>query len=200
MESTTEGVRERTRRAMQREIAAVGVQLFVRQGYEQTTVDQIAAAARISRRSFFRYFPTKEDVLLGELLARGRLLAEVIAGRPPQERPWDAMRAALLTIRDSLPPVDQELEIERLLYDVPALHARHLEKQLAWRALLEPEVARRIAEQDDIDPATARRRAAALVASALSCLDTATAAWVDSGATLDLEQLYDEAVAAVRGG
>ena len=184
---------------MQREIAAVGMELFVRQGYEQTTVDQIASSAGISRRSFFRYFPTKEDVLLGELLARGRLLADVIASRPATERPWDAMRAALLTIRDSLPPVEQELEIGRLLYDVPALHARHLEKQLAWRALLEPEIARRIAEQDAVDPPVARRRAAALVASALSCLDTASAAWIASGATLDLEQLYDEAVAAALG-
>ncbi|MFX6226362.1 helix-turn-helix domain-containing protein, partial [Acinetobacter baumannii] len=54
---------ERSRRAAYAEISGIAMRLFLDQGFEQTTIDQIAAAAGISRRSFFRYFGTKEDVL-----------------------------------------------------------------------------------------------------------------------------------------
>ena len=64
----TPGLRERTRRAVHREIAEAGMALFLDQGFEETTVDQIAEAAGISRRSFFRYFATKEDVVLGDMI------------------------------------------------------------------------------------------------------------------------------------
>lgn len=57
---------------MRAEIAAVAVRLFQEQGFEKTTVDQIAAEAGLSRTSFFRYFATKEDVVLGHLEELGR--------------------------------------------------------------------------------------------------------------------------------
>jgi AcrR family transcriptional regulator len=198
MDTSTVSVRDRARRAVQREIAAVGMRLFTDQGFEQTTADQIAAAAGISRRSFFRYFATKEDVLLGELIARGRLVAEELAARPETEAPWEALRAALLAAKNVLPPIEGELEVGRLLYTVPSLHAYHLEKQLAWREFLRPDVARRIRDQRGADAGAAERQAAAIVAAALSCLDTASEAWVLAGGSVPLEDLWDEAVAAVR--
>jgi AcrR family transcriptional regulator len=198
MDTTTVSVRDRARRAVQREIAAVGMRLFTEQGFEQTTADQIAAASGISRRSFFRYFPAKEDVLLGELIARGRLVAEELAARPADEEPWDALRAALLAAKNVLPPIEGELEVGRLLYTVPSLHAYHLEKQLAWRAFLQPDIARRLREQRGADPDAAARQAAAIVAAGLSCLDTASEAWVFADGAVPIESLWDEAVAAVR--
>jgi AcrR family transcriptional regulator len=61
------GLREITRRAVRAQIADTAMALFVAHGFEQTTVDQIAAAVGISTRSVFRYFATKEDMVVGHL-------------------------------------------------------------------------------------------------------------------------------------
>ena len=57
-------IRERTRRLAQTELTTVAQDLFLEHGYEQTTVDQIAAAAGMSKRTFFRYFPSKDDLVI----------------------------------------------------------------------------------------------------------------------------------------
>ena len=62
-----EGLRERKRRQTLQRIAEVGLSLFLRKGYEATTLDEIAAAAGISRRTFFYYFKSKDEVLLAYL-------------------------------------------------------------------------------------------------------------------------------------
>ena len=66
-----DGLRSRVRRAMRAEVAAAALELFITQGFDNTTIDQIAAAAGMSRSSFFRYFPTKEDTVLGDLAGYG---------------------------------------------------------------------------------------------------------------------------------
>lgn len=199
------GLRERTRRAVHQEIASAALRLFLEQGFDATTVDQIAAATGISRRSFFRYFATKEDVLLGELVDRGRALATQLAARPADEPPWVALRAAMIRLRDTRTPDDDaELRLGGMLYGTPSLRARHLEKQFAWQELLVPILAARLREAGegdeggtggDVDPELA---ATAIVASSLACLDVASAAWVRLRGAVPLERLYDDAVAAIR--
>jgi AcrR family transcriptional regulator len=185
-------LRERTRRAVQADVAAAAVGLFLEHGFEATTMDHVAAAAGISRRSLFRYFDTKEDMVLGNLRETGRAVQARLAARPAAEPPWDAMRAALRGMLDepgeSLP---RTLKLARMLFETPSLRARHLEKQLEWLDLLAPEIQKRLPGPD--------LRARALVACALTCLDAATEAWVRTGGEADIEQLYDQAVAAVRG-
>lgn len=205
MENSTEtqeavpGLRERARRAVNREIADAAMALFATQGFDATTVDQIAEAAGVSRRSFFRYFATKEDVVLGDLVERGRRIQAALATRPAGEAPWDAIRAALLVVRDADGDDDAALlATARMLHDTPSLRARHLEKQIAWQELLVPELARRLRASDPLDAASAEHRAAAVIASTLACLDIATATWVRHDGHADLERLWDEAVAAVR--
>ncbi|WP_017584823.1 TetR/AcrR family transcriptional regulator [Nocardiopsis ganjiahuensis] len=195
------GLRERTRRAVHREIAETGMALFLEHGFEETTIDQIAEAAGISRRSFFRYFASKEDVVLGDLIDRGRNVHAALLERPAEEGPWEALRAALMALRedtaiDTRP--ETELRIGRMLYRSPSLRARSLEKHLAWQELLVPELARRLRAADGLDPASAEHRAAALVATALACLDVAGETWLRLDGTVPLEDLWDEAVAAVR--
>jgi AcrR family transcriptional regulator len=187
-------LRERTRRAVQADIAAAAVGLFLEHGFEATTMDQVAAAAGISRRSLFRYFETKEDMVLGNLRETGREIQAQLAARPPDEPPWDALRAALKGMIDAPGySLARVLKLARMLYETPSLRARHLEKQLEWLDLLAPEIARRLPPAPGPDP-----RARALVACALTCLDAATEAWVQAGGEGDVEQLYDQAVAAVR--
>lgn len=192
-------LRERTRRVVRQQISETATQLFIEHGFAATTVDQIAEVAGVSRRSFFRYFPSKEDVILGELVERGPLVAAALAARPEDEPPWDALRAALLSLRQSRAQDDRaELEIGRMLYETPTLRARHLEKQLAWESLLAPVLAERIrstTQNATIDP---ELQASAIVSGSLACLDVASKTWILGDGARDLTQLYDEAVAAIR--
>lgn len=193
------GLRERTRRAVHAEISEAALALFAIQGFDATTVDQIAHAAGVSRRSFFRYFATKEDVVVGDVVERGRVMRDVLAARPPDEGPWEAIAEAFRALaREHGQPVELEMRIARLLHDEPSLRARHLEKHLAWQEALVPELTRRLRGTDGLDEEAARHRAAAIVASALACLDTAVDTWVRLDGARSLEDLWLDAVAAVR--
>src|SRR5688500_15922920 len=85
-------LRERTRRAVRKELQTVAIDLFLQQGFEATTVEQIAEAAGLSRRSFHRYFASKDDVLTAALEDSGATIAAGIAARPKNESPWMVLR------------------------------------------------------------------------------------------------------------
>lgn len=90
--SDVKTINERKRHAVRAGISEVAQELFVSQGYEATTVDQISAAAGMSRRTFFRYFASKEDLLTGrfELVADDLVVA--LRERPANEPAWDSLR------------------------------------------------------------------------------------------------------------
>lgn len=169
--------------------------LFLERGFDATTVDQIAEAAGISRRSFFRYFEAKEDVVLGDLAALGERVRDALQARPAEESAWVALRAAFTALRDPRQSPAAVLAVAQMYHDAPSLRARHLEKHLHWQELLAPDVEKRLGIAS---PSRADPRARAVVAAALACLDTAVEAWRESGGDADLEELFDQAVAAVR--
>jgi AcrR family transcriptional regulator len=76
------------------ELTMLAQDLFVAQGYDETTVDDIAAAAGMSRRTLFRYFASKEDLVLGKYEILGDRLAEALAARPHDEPIWLSLRRA----------------------------------------------------------------------------------------------------------
>ncbi len=193
--TTTPTLWERQRAAAQEEIVGAALRLFLEQGFDATTIDQIVAVVGISRRSFFRYFGTKEDVVLGDLVARGAAIADALSARPGEEGPWEALRAAMHESAEStMPDAHAGLALGRMLFETPSLRARHLEKRLRWQEMLVPLIAARL----DGDPDSATLHASAIVSSALACLDAASQAWIASEGTRDLAALYDEAVGAVR--
>ncbi len=98
-------LRNRATRAVRAEIAAVAVRLFLAQGFDKTTVDQIAAEAGLSRASFFRYFGSKEDVLLGHLEELGHKVADALAARPAHEPAWQALRRSFDLLIDRAPHI-----------------------------------------------------------------------------------------------
>ena len=185
---------ERQRAAVREEIASAAVALFLAQGFDATTIDQIIERVGVSRRSFFRYFGTKEDLVLGDLVARGTVIAQALADRPSDEGPWEAIRASFRDA-DEMSTMDPAttLAFGRMLYDTPSLLARHIEKRLRWQEMLVPLIAPRVPDGPD-----RLLRASSIVASSLACLDTASRAWVLSGGDDDLGALYDRAVAEVR--
>ena len=98
MEPVT-GLRERTRQAVRAELVQVALGLFLENGFEATTVEQIATEVGLSRRSFHRYFATKDDVLTQALSLIGDKIADELAGRPIDEPPWTALRRAFDSLR-----------------------------------------------------------------------------------------------------
>ncbi|AGP51874.1 TetR/AcrR family transcriptional regulator [Streptomyces rapamycinicus] len=192
----TPTLRERARRAARAEITATAVRLFAENGFEATTIDQITAAVGISRRSFFHYFGSKEDVVLGDTDALGESVRAALEARPGDESAWTAIREAFLVLQRSAGSPEEQLTLARIHHEAPSLRARHLEKHLRWQELLAPEVQRRLGLPASPAPDP---RALAFVAAALACLDAAVDAWYRSGGADDPERLFDEAVATLRG-
>ncbi|WP_423463902.1 TetR/AcrR family transcriptional regulator [Promicromonospora sp. MS192] len=188
-------LRERTRRAVHAEITDTALRLFVEQGYEATTVDQIAAAAGISRRSFFHYFGSKEDVVMGDLEALGLRVRDTLEARPATETAWEALRETFIGLQEQASDAVTPLQIADMYAEAPSLRARHLEKHLRWQELLAPDIERRLGI---VPGATADPRARAVIAAALACLDVAVETWRQSGGTSDPVDLFDQAVAALR--
>ncbi len=162
------------RRAAQQEIESVALALFLERGYAETTVDDVAAAAGVSRRTVFRYFETKEDLILASMRETGQRLAQTLRDVPHDVTAWTAITRTLLDFADELDgDAERGRPRGRLLLDVPALHAALSLKHLEWRELLTDAAIPRVRGAS----ATRRLRAEALVASALACLDVAATAW-----------------------
>lgn len=122
-----ESLRDRTRRAVRDEITRAALELFLEVGYDQTTTADIARAAGLSPRSFFRYFATKEDVVISKLeLGVGPLLAALRA-RPAEEGPWTAMREVVSSVHAD-PVEPRDMALLRLVFDTPTLLAVYLQK------------------------------------------------------------------------
>ena len=98
MSAAVEGLRERKKAKLRQTIIREALRLFAERGFARTTVDDIAGAADVSRRTFFRYFDRKEDVVLGWLDEVGEVVADCLAARPRSEPPLEAVRASVLTL------------------------------------------------------------------------------------------------------
>ncbi|GIJ51603.1 TetR family transcriptional regulator [Virgisporangium aliadipatigenens] len=180
---------------MRAQVAAMAVDLFLERGFEETTVEDICARAEISRSTFFRYFPSKEDTLFERTADTGRAWLDALVARPAGEQPWAALRGSLDPRIEQLAAGGENVKrLMRLIVATPALAARHREKNAYWQELLRPEVARRLgAEPGD----TADPRADAMIAAALGCLDAALKAWASSDRAAELPVLLDRAMSVV---
>jgi AcrR family transcriptional regulator len=118
------GLRERKKVKLRRAIQTTALRLFETQGYEHTTVEQIAEAAETSTTTFYRYFPTKEDVVLDN--DASPLFDATVAARPADEPLAVTIRAAMTAVVAAA-EADRELTLARmrLVATVPALEARY---------------------------------------------------------------------------
>ncbi|WP_251094231.1 TetR family transcriptional regulator [Streptomyces sp. Caat 7-52] len=90
------GRRDRKKAATRRSLLRTATRMFAERGYQETTVRDIAAAAGVTERTFFRYFPSKEDLVFAEVLDFVPLLVEEVAGRPESEPPYTAVLNGLI--------------------------------------------------------------------------------------------------------
>ncbi|CAN5678705.1 hypothetical protein BH09ACT8_BH09ACT8_40520 [soil metagenome] len=169
--------------------------LFIEQGFEATTLEQIAAAVGISSRFVSRYVKTKEDIVVGSMMALGDEVVAALHQRPRDESPWSALRRALDVSVNSIANDSAGLRAARMQTDTPALRAAVQEKHRAWSALLVPNVIERLG---DGGPDILRIRAEAMVACALVCLDVAVEGWTRLSNAMSLGDYLDIAFDALR--
>ena len=183
--------RERKKAATSDRIRACALRLFREQGYDATTVEQIAAAAGVSHMTFFRYFPTKEDVALYD--GYDPLIASSIAQTPATWPLIQRIRAVLVqglrqvydTNRDTL------LAQVKLIVDTPALRERMWAGQIATQ-----QVILQALEVDHHDP-RASFQARVTVAACLAAAGTAVLTWVENDGTPELPDLIEQAFDAL---
>ncbi|MGY6653707.1 TetR family transcriptional regulator [Amycolatopsis sp. TRM77291] len=182
----SEGLRERARRVVRAEIAEIAIDLFTRQGFENTTVDQIARAAGMTKRSFFRYFPTKEDVVFDGVDLTGEDVVADIAARPADEDPWDSLHHVFRARQDDIQASEQVLVTLRLIEATPALVGRLHQRRAEWRRRVSD--ALKDGRGAEIDAYTADL----LTNTATAVLDAVSSHWVRSGGKSDRRRLLDQ--------
>lgn len=177
---------ERKRAAVRRELTGIALELFLRQGYAQTTVDAIGEAAGISRRTFFRYYSSKEEVVIGKWEAMGEDIIARFASRPSSEDSVTAIRASLDVVTEHYLDPDHlaaSLAFDRIVAENPQLSAAFLYQV----SLIELQLTAALVKRD---PGTPRAYHRALIGAAGSCLlaamdDVLPQRPEDLGATLD---------------
>jgi AcrR family transcriptional regulator len=189
------GLRARKKAQTRQLIQAHALRLFLAQGYDATTVEEIAAVAGVSHMTFFRHFPTKESVV--DTDDYDPMIAELIAGRPSAEDPLTAIHQALLEGFAAILPEGRDalLTRTRLILTTPALRARLWENLHATERLF---VDALTARHPPIEPPGLEVRV--MAAAALATLTTALITWVDGDGAEDLPDLVDLAFAALRRG
>jgi AcrR family transcriptional regulator len=177
--------RQRKKTATRDRIRANALRLFGEQGYDATTVEQIAAAAGVSHMTFFRYFPAKEDVALSD--SYDPLIASHIAQTPAAWPLVERIRAVLVQGLRQVYDTDREtlLAQNKLIVSTPALRERLWAHQIATQELI-----LRALDADAHDP-QAGFRARVTVAACLAAATTAILAWVENDGNPEAPELPD---------
>jgi AcrR family transcriptional regulator len=190
------GLRERRKKLTAEELEAAAYRLFGERGFDNVTVDDIAAEADVSRRTFFRYFASKEDVLLADHFVQLARRREAWAERPPDEPIVTALRNALLSMAVDFDDRKEKIILRgRLMRDTPSLQARSLVHQRLWEEAMQEMVAERLG----VDPVT-DLRPGVVSAATLAAMRVAFTIWLSSGCDGDLIALTTEALDLLDGG
>jgi AcrR family transcriptional regulator len=186
--------RERKKLETRQALEQAALRLFAERGYEQTTVEDIAEAADVAVRTFFRYFSSKQDVLFGEVVTdRVTRLRSELAARPASEDLLRSIRV-VMDLLDFTGPDEESAIMARmeLLRRQPSFVARYLVIMDEMRAV----VVEFVAGRTGLDPH--RHLYPLLVGGAcVVAWDSSLKLWVESGGTASLRALRTEAFAAL---
>jgi len=184
------GLREQKKASTRAAIQEHAMRLFLAQGFDETTVEMIAAAANVSQMTCFRHFPTKEAMVLSD--PYDPMIAACVAAEPATLRSFDRICNGVLKSMDHIAPDDLSLVLERtrLIMRTPQLRARYWEQQTATRAIF-TQALRRPDGEDDFG--------LELVASACTgALTTVIEFWAGQPDGTDLRELVARAFEALR--
>jgi AcrR family transcriptional regulator len=182
--------RNRRRTKLTAGIERVALSLFLKYGFSAVTVDQIADAADISKRTFFRYFASKEDLLLGDHQRYDETLARAVAKERPDQSAVRMLRDILLEMGHE---VEADAEVARLRLALfrkyPETMSGAFEQQRAWNSTLTAVVAQRMGLDDSRD-----MRPALIVSVMMAAGNVALHNWFVTGAEQSLQKLAEAAL------
>jgi AcrR family transcriptional regulator len=192
------GLRERKKQQTYADIRAAAVALVEARGFAAVTIDEIAAAAAVSKSTFYRYFETKEDVLLGGSVEKRVLMQRALDAQPPDAPPLVALRDAFMEVATSF-EIDREhrFTIRRIAEVTPSLAARDRDHQAMWEQLL-----REWFRTHDLGFGgdDAELTAWVLAANVVASLRTAIDYWAAQDGGDDLADVVDRALGVAIGG
>lgn len=182
-------LRERKKEQVRRQFQRTALELFDEQGFENVTVDDIAERAEISRSTFFRYFPTKEDVLIRRADEHLVELRDAFVARPSDEPVLLSLRAAIQALAASYEDDRADfVAMRRISRDHPSVLARGLEHQAAW----EEAFAVLLAERLDADAST-DLRPRVIAGAVMAAIRVSLNEWLDADVRTDLHEILGEA-------
>ncbi|MFJ3620348.1 TetR/AcrR family transcriptional regulator [Streptomyces iakyrus] len=188
------GLRERKKIKTRGAIRSATYALVAERGYDATTVEQIAERAEVSPSTVFRYFPTKEDIVVTD--DWGPVVAQELRSRPPGESWADTLRHVMRTALDL--SLAEEPEVTRLRtrlgVEVPAVRARMMESLAATGRLLREA----LAERSGLAPESLELRVFAM--SVMGGLMEVSQYWAETGHRDDIRDLVDRALDVMEHG
>jgi AcrR family transcriptional regulator len=187
------GLRERKKQKTKEAIHRAAMRLFQKRGYEETTIEQIAAAAEISPSTFFNYFPSKDDVVMLDIY--DPMTIKMLKERPKDESLNDAFRRVLEGL-EAIFDRDRELVLARgrLMMEVPELRARLWDEIERTQSV----VTEMVAERTGRDPNDFEVRVTARIV--IAALYEASLEWLRQGGRKKLGQLANHALDVVESG
>lgn len=189
------GLRERTKARTRQELVESAYALFAERGFEGCTVEDIARAADVSPRTFFRYFAVKEDVALAPMQDESDRMIEDLAARPASESPLTALREAIRGSIDRLPDRVELCSVMKMVECCPDL----VQRKLALNAAKEQQIAEVLATRMGVDPGR-DARPQLIAATFMAGMSHAYRSWIDDGMPNDLQERVDRLTALLQGG
>jgi AcrR family transcriptional regulator len=190
------GLRERKKTQTRQQLQQAALTLFREHGFDNVTTDDIAAAVDVSKTTFYRYFGSKDDVLLGNVADGVAAIGAALAERPADEPVLTAVRRAVATVVSASDvPRDVLLLRGRIIRTTPSLIARNLEQQSAWEDVIAEFVRSRLPKRrsSDLD---ARVVAANVIATMRAGKDY----WLATNGRGNLAALIDEVLSTLERG
>src|SRR5271170_6891782 len=185
------GLRDRKKQELRHELSRVGIDQFIARGFAPTTIDDIVAPLGASKRTFFRYFETKEDLVFAWYDELTRELVDKLKSRPRDESPYEAVCATLSSLlRFYDADRTRAIALLRLTRETPALIGKSFEKRAIWERELSAVLVARLHKS-----VTRQLRAEVIVATALAAFTHAVDRWAVDEGDSDLHGLVTKAFA-----
>jgi AcrR family transcriptional regulator len=185
------GLRERKKLATRAALHSAALRLGVERGVEHVTVEDIAAAADVSPRTFFNYFSSKEEAFVADDLERGRRFVDAVASAPEDLEPWSLLHATAVEVlgASDVPAREQALK-EQLVRESPAVVAQVLETFTRLEDQLVTELRRR-------SPSSSALQSRLMAGAVMAVARAAARTWMDASDETSFAAVLDDAFLAL---
>jgi AcrR family transcriptional regulator len=189
-------LRERKKAQTREDLYEAARESFRARGFDHVTIDEIAEHAGVSRRTFFRYFPTKEAVVFPHQADRVQAFREALAEKVAGEQPFEAVRRACRAISGAFMAGRDELILQRALIEGSAaliVYERRLDRE--WEAAIAEALIERSPDSNE-----AKRKSRIIAAAAMGALRAALDEWYAEAGQSDLIRIGEEAMDLLANG